>query len=153
MNFKNNGSSPYSDETIEKGIREESTIYFKNFTYNNETVKQLINIFFVSAWTNSMYDNKTNNLHCSAGRSRSFTDLYSFILTHIPETDIKEVKFFVKEMLLACEIVADYCSDIKRSVFHYPGQNISTNHNHSYESSKNKLTEYNVTISKFLDNN
>lgn len=153
MNFRHTGGHSYSDEEIEKGIREEPTIFFKVFIYNGETVRQLIDIFFQKSWSHNSYNsNDPNNKQCDGGRSRSFTDLYSFILHHIPETDIKELKYYLKEMFTTGKLVSEFCDDIERTILHYPGQNISTNHNYLYNSFSQNKTEFNMTMDEFLNN-
>ena len=149
MHLKYTGGKTRTDEEAEEAIREEPTLTFKSFRYDNETVEELVHKFFKFSWVEDTYDNK-NRRNCNAGRKRSFTDIYSFILHHIPEVDIKELKSVLKKMLVAGEVVNDYCSTIKRSIFYYPGQHISSNHTISFDNRRGYDTEFNVNMGTFL---
>ncbi len=153
MNFVASGAKKaLTNAEIKNGLKEEGTLFIKEFEYTGQTIKELVLLFGEYSFKYSTWSSKTNKVMCLASKKRSFSDLYCFISHYRPLATVKTVKEKVAEAILEGNIYPTFCGVIDRGVFLYKPYQISGNHNNlEYKNRLTYKTEFGQTIGEFYN--
>lgn len=125
MLFRNSTTKePYTDAEIEAGLREESILHFKDYTPPKEKkLKDLIQDFLKLSVSHPTFDNKDYAM-CTPGRSRSFCDLYCFIIGIRPKIKVRRLRRELHKLMMDRIIFISFCGGISRGTLHLKGYEV-----------------------------
>ena len=153
MNFLiKEDNEPFTNNQIKDGLKEEGTLFIEEFTYQDETIKELIGIFGEYSFKYKTISNKRGKVMCNPSKKRSFCDLYCFIIHYRPNATVKTVKEKVREAILDGLIYPTVCGVIMRGVYLFKPFQIGEKHDiNKYKQNLDKEIEFGMSIGEFYN--
>lgn len=140
-----------SNQEIKAALHEEGPLSFKEFSYEGESIEELINIFAEYSFRFPTLNSKGNQM-CAASKRRSFCDVYCFIINHRPNATVKTVKAIIRKLILEAKIQPAYCPLINRGTLLFAGFNASGRiPPEDYKTRLDKQTEFGCTMGEFYE--
>lgn len=140
-----------SNQEIKSALEAEGPLSIKEFSYEGESIEELILKFGEYSFKFPTLDKK-GSVMCAASKRRSFCDVFCFVKNYRPNATVKTTKGIIRKLILQCKIQPAYCPQIDRGTLLFAGYNASAKIGpDDYKARLDKATEFGCNMGQFYE--